>query len=961
MADSVKVQKLAAARKKLKEYQQKSQKPIKSETKNEESPHNIDALSSSTHSSINGSFDIVSLESVPPEANQISPFQNYFDSSTGNVCSNQNNFFDSISQGHSNFSSASYFNVEAPVVSDNTFPIHIPDGPLENPEHVLNEHPYVSTEDAKRISEYVHEYHNDSENFKIDGPIINSNMENLRQLSSQITELIKDDPVSEFHQMNELEKRNLELAGLLEQERLSSQATQVQLREYQNRIEQLQLECQQLRTDYEHRLNREVGPLQEQLQCHAQTVGILIGEKTELSTALSQSQFLAKQKVSECEELQGRLKTSRSRVADLEKDLQTLKAAKLKFEQSNGFDEEISKLKKENQELKVNFEEAAQDLLETREKLNIKATENSALQKQVQEVTHHLSLAQLKIEQITAGGNLQAESQVENLTQQKIALEKQVFELSEALKTTGIERDQASAQYQHYVQQLNNQVASLAYKLENVTAENETLTKREQNLVHHISELEKHLQILQDEHVNATTNKGNSNELKKNLDAALESIQNLQIDKDKMQEGFEQAINERDDLLKELENKKELIESLESAMENIQADKPDSAKLLAAMESDKVAASRAVEQNSQLKQQLEEMQQAFVKTSNDKLDLTDRLTSEEFRNKELSEKLTHVEQQLHTLSDAIKIKDNELTHIRDTLEHQNKQMLQHDQLNDRLRHYEAQDGSAPTLQHELQKTLEQVEQLTKENIALKEDLSKLNSSMQDQLSQDRLRLLTTANGDSTSLNIEVGSQTVSDVDDIKSVDLNMMDKEVAMRHLEEKFTRTMADIANLTEEKHRLEHIVTQLQGETETIGEYIALYQHQRGILQQKTQEKDNQLKRLAFDRENVKKKLDTLNELVQKLVFEKGVLTPEFLEQHNKLNFDGSLCTEHAKIHKQMNTLVKENSERNENNNVNTETAEEIIALLSDIKASNLIQPKDSLENFHPCAWCSGQLLTV
>jgi hypothetical protein len=42
---------------------------------------------------------------------------------------------------------------------------------------------------------------------------------------------------------------------------------------------------------------------------------------------------------------------------------------------------------------------------------------------------------------------------------------------------------------------------------------------------------------------------------------------------------------------------------------------------------------------------------------------------------------------------------------------------------------------------------------------------------------------------------------------------------VAMEKLEERFTRTMKEVADLSEEKQRLEHIVLQLQGETETIG----------------------------------------------------------------------------------------------------------------------------------------------
>lgn len=42
----------------------------------------------------------------------------------------------------------------------------------------------------------------------------------------------------------------------------------------------------------------------------------------------------------------------------------------------------------------------------------------------------------------------------------------------------------------------------------------------------------------------------------------------------------------------------------------------------------------------------------------------------------------------------------------------------------------------------------------------------------------------------------------------------------AMEKLQERFTRTMSEVAELTDEKQRLEHLVLQLQGETETIGE---------------------------------------------------------------------------------------------------------------------------------------------
>jgi hypothetical protein len=61
---------------------------------------------------------------------------------------------------------------------------------------------------------------------------------------------------------------------------------------------QLQVEMDQLRTESEARVTRETGPIQEQLQLHVQTVGILVGEKTELQAALTKSQNIAKQKAS---------------------------------------------------------------------------------------------------------------------------------------------------------------------------------------------------------------------------------------------------------------------------------------------------------------------------------------------------------------------------------------------------------------------------------------------------------------------------------------------------------------------------------------------------------------------------------------------------------------------------------------------------------------------------------------
>ncbi len=44
----------------------------------------------------------------------------------------------------------------------------------------------------------------------------------------------------------------------------------------------------------------------------------------------------------------------------------------------------------------------------------------------------------------------------------------------------------------------------------------------------------------------------------------------------------------------------------------------------------------------------------------------------------------------------------------------------------------------------------------------------------------------------------------------------------AMKQLEMKYTQTMRDKADLSDKNEQLEHMIMQLEGETETIGQYV-------------------------------------------------------------------------------------------------------------------------------------------
>ena len=74
----------------------------------------------------------------------------------------------------------------------------------------------------------------------------------------------------------------------------------------------------------------------------------------------------------------------------------------------------------------------------------------------------------------------------------------------------------------------------------------------------------------------------------------------------------------------------------------------------------------------------------------------------------------------------------------------------------------------------------------------------------------------------------------------------------------------MERVTQLSTDKEQLKHLVTQLQDETEIVGDYIAIYQHQRKLQRMRMEEKDLQLRQLGKDREELTSKLDQLQTLI-------------------------------------------------------------------------------------------------
>lgn len=215
--------------------------------------------------------------------------------------------------------------------------------------------------------------------------------------------------------------------------------------------------------------------------------------------------------------------------------------------------------------------------------------------------------------------------------------------------------------------------------------------------------------------------------------------------------------------------------------------------------------------------------------------------------------------------------------------------------------------------------------------------------------------------------VQAPSLEENDNSDIVSLpSTNNIATDEAMHKLQERFKLTMTEIADLTEEKHRLEHLVTQLQSETETIGEYITLYQTQRRLLKQREIEKDIQLYRISTDREALIDKIGELNQLVLLLLEQSGFTNLELTKISMKSGIGLVISDEdhpNELSPKMDNSNGKTQSEQiRSNDNSPQMTAGRIISLLSEIKNKNLSEDYSyDPEKLSNCSCCSGKLKVV
>lgn len=123
-----------------------------------------------------------------------------------------------------------------------------------------------------------------------------------------------------------------------------------------------------------------------------------------------------------------------------------------------------------------------------------------------------------------------------------------------------------------------------------------------------------------------------------------------------------------------------------------------------------------------------------------------------------------------------------------------------------------------------------IESLKKENQRLQSKLeeNENNNSRKEKLSEE-IEQTSPDNADETDIRKRENIPANIIVEDniLTTLALKSNDNEIPsipepFKKLEKRFKETMEKVAELTDEKQRLEHLVLQLQGETETIGKFL-------------------------------------------------------------------------------------------------------------------------------------------
>ncbi|XP_040387937.1 golgin subfamily A member 2 isoform X10 [Cygnus olor] len=811
---------------------------------------------------------------------------------------------------------------ETPTNDDRQSPENIHEA--EDHKNALDENRSLSsTESLRQLSEQLNGLVSQSTSYVNGESAISST--NIKEMETRYQELAVALDSSNLTnkqlitKIEELKQQNQEAMNQLEKEK--KEFEQKFSKEQAALREQLQVHIQTIGI-----LVSEKSELQTALGHTQQAARQKSGEAEDLAARLQSS----RQRVSELERTLSSIsmqqKQSEKHNKELVKERDNLKLELYKHskgseeikQQNSELSEKLRSLVSENSAMKLDMEDLHKKLemaelmiqqfsnqsgnLDVNQQLQMALEERASLETQIAQLSESLhqlqterdqyveklkeegSIWQQRVQQLAEQVHTMAEEKEKHMAQIR-ELEANVTELlSKSVKPMDIEPSspagptEAELSLQEEIQRLQQEKEELHGQYQAQVRDNEQLSHLNREQEERLLELEKAVQRYNEESVDRQQILENIQSDKATISRALSQNRELKEQLAELQNGFVRLTNENMEVTSALQSeqhvKKELAKKLGQLQENL-------GELKETLELKTQEAQALQEQRDQYYSHLQQYTVAYQQVAAEKEELhkqyllqtqlMDRLQHEEVQGKVTVEMHLKELQQTKESLEAVAKENKEL-------QAQISQLAA--ELDDKMLHRLEGDGvESEAMTEEIQKPslvipekFESHEEMVAFLMSAMSQVEKEREDMRQQLAAQKQQCRSLLQ-QIAALRQEQQHNVLSGDSTMDTVPVEVHEAlKTAMEKLQSRFTDLMREKADLKERLEELEHRCIQLSGETDTIGEYIALYQSQRAILKQRHQEKEEYISRLAQDKEEMKVKLLELQDLVMRLVRERN-----------------------------------------------------------------------------------------
>uniref|UniRef100_F1KU05 Golgin subfamily A member 2 n=2 Tax=Ascaris TaxID=6251 RepID=F1KU05_ASCSU len=610
------------------------------------------------------------------------------------------------------------------------------------------------------------------------------------------------------------------------------------------------------------------------------------------------------------------------------------------------------------------------------------------------------------------------------------------------------EANAAREHYETYGAQLNQNIVQISARLEEVSNDRLLLQSRVHSLEDELEVIR--AEVRKRDERRGSTEKENLFEtiqLRKELSEMVEKMaetekhgaemRSLLVEKDSH---ISRITEELQNMESELSTKVSMLAKAEESLVRAHREAKERAQfnedvrsLSEQLQNEKATVSRAVAQNRELKDQLIELQDKLVVLSQESMEresgrltalhtieqlqtelerlrwhqmenaveatddssnsqtIEDKHLNEGRNNEKVStESSTLIDQRDAAVAQAEEARiraERELTHITMQLKQiraDHRRVTQENEELRRIMEQNAEDENQNSIHVELGQAVERINALSSENERLRERIQELEECAveADASEANRIETATEAasvHGQHQITNIQPHVETVEMNGNVVSADNSVdgahsnlhshmpgiAEKPLAWTELEARFARAMSQNADLIEQNERLEHVILQLQSENDTIGEYVTIYHHQRRLIRERMRQKEEAVARLSHEKEQMQQKLSELQETLMNLLTKKGVLRTYDQDKvrRKKKDVSGLIAKRANKLRSFSHSTVDEFSGDEETvvdgahqilpenaveaTSCASSTASEAAEPLSDVETGNFQENKENMSN--------------